>query len=148
MLSSKIFPLIKRRKLSPNLSGNHESRLISRVTRHCRCQEPRFSGECVYQSRKNYGGNHGRPENKGLGAANEPSLFCTSFMKFRGPEALKDRRDEKAGLRGMRYAPNVRRAKGIRKRRPAMQKISTMRAGGSRVFKGRQLTIGLDLGDR
>ena len=26
-----------------------------------------------------------------------------------------------------------------------MQKISTMRAGGSRVFKGRQLTIGLDL---
>ncbi len=29
-----------------------------------------------------------------------------------------------------------------------MQKISTMRAGGSRVFKGRQLTIGLDLGDR
>src|SRR5437016_13066782 len=91
LLSSKIFPLIKRRKLSPNLSGNHESRLISRVTRHCRCQEPRFSGECVYQSRKNYGGNHGRPENKGLGAANEPSLFCTSFMKFRGPEALKDR---------------------------------------------------------
>ena len=29
-----------------------------------------------------------------------------------------------------------------------MQKISTMRAGGSRVFKGPQLTIGLDLGDR
>ena len=29
-----------------------------------------------------------------------------------------------------------------------MQKISTMRAGGSRVFKGRQFTIGLDLGDR
>src|SRR2546429_4795443 len=34
-------------------------------------------------------------------------------------------------LRGMRYAPNVRRAQGIRKRRPAMQKISTMRAGRS-----------------
>jgi hypothetical protein len=47
---------------------------------------------------KNYGGNHGRPENKGLGAATEPSLLCTSFMKFRGPEALKDRWDEKAGL--------------------------------------------------
>ncbi len=29
-----------------------------------------------------------------------------------------------------------------------MQKISTMRAGGSRIFKGHQLTIGLDLGDR
>jgi len=32
--------------------------------------------------------------------------FSTSFMKFRGPEALKGRWDEKAGLRGMRYAPN------------------------------------------
>jgi hypothetical protein len=29
-----------------------------------------------------------------------------------------------------------------------MQKIGTMRAGGSGIFKGRQLTIGLDLGDR
>jgi len=29
-----------------------------------------------------------------------------------------------------------------------MQKISTMRAGGSKTFNGRQLTIGLDLGDR
>ncbi len=29
-----------------------------------------------------------------------------------------------------------------------MQKISTMRAGGSEIFNGRQLTIGLDLGDR
>jgi len=38
--------------------------------------------------------------------------FSTSFMKFRGPEALKGRWDEKAGLRGMRYAPNVRRARG------------------------------------
>lgn len=28
-----------------------------------------------------------------------------------------------------------------------MHKISTMRVGGSRIFKGRQLTIGLDLGD-
>jgi hypothetical protein len=26
------------------------------------------------------------------------SWLSTSFMKFRGPEALKDRRDEKAGL--------------------------------------------------
>src|SRR5713226_6960667 len=56
--------------------------------------------------------------------------------------------DEKAGLRGMRYAPNVRRAQGTKKRRPAMQKISTMRATGSGIFKVRQLTIGLDLGDR
>src|SRR5215831_6425842 len=34
-----------------------------------------------------------------------------------------------------------------RKRRPAMQKISTMRASGRIIFK-EQLTIGLDLGDR
>src|SRR5499425_788566 len=47
----------------------------------------------------------------------------------------------------MRYAPNDRRARGTMKRRPAMQKISTMRTGGKKIFKG-QLTIGLDLGDR
>jgi transposase len=29
-----------------------------------------------------------------------------------------------------------------------MQKISTVQAGESKVFKARQLTIGLDLGDR
>jgi hypothetical protein len=33
------------------------------------------------------------------------------------------------------------------KRRPAMQKISTMRTNAKNIFKG-QLTIGLDLGDR
>jgi hypothetical protein len=38
---------------------------------------------------KNYGGKHGRPENKGLGAANEPSLLASSFMMFRGPEGPK-----------------------------------------------------------
>src|ERR1043166_8916632 len=47
----------------------------------------------------------------------------------------------------MRYAPNVRRVLGTKKRRPAMQKISTMRTSGKKIFKGR-LTIGLDLGDR
>jgi transposase len=35
-----------------------------------------------------------------------------------------------------------------KKRRPAMQEISTMQASGSDNFKGRQITIGLDLGDR
>jgi hypothetical protein len=29
-----------------------------------------------------------------------------------------------------------------------MQKISTMRTIGSKIFKGHKLTIGLDLGDR
>src|SRR3974390_210490 len=48
--------------------------------------------------------------------------------------------------RGMRYAPNDRRARST-KRRPAMQKISTMRTSGKNIFQGR-LTIGLDLGDR
>src|SRR5215471_10912226 len=47
----------------------------------------------------------------------------------------------------MRYAPNVRRAQGTKKRRPAMQKISTMRMNGKNIFEG-QLIIGLDLGDR
>src|SRR5271169_6489393 len=56
--------------------------------------------------------------------------------------------DEKAGLRGMRYAPNVRRAQGTMKRRPAMKKISTVRVNGNMIFKGHKLTIGVDLGDR
>jgi transposase len=40
------------------------------------------------------------------------------------------------------------RAQGTIKRRPAMQKSSTMRRTGNKIFRGRQLTIGLDLGDR
>src|SRR5438445_4007622 len=50
--------------------------------------------------------------------------------------------------RGMRYAPNVRRARGTMKRRPAMKKISTVRVNGNMIFKGHKLTIGVDLGDR
>src|SRR6267378_6979496 len=49
--------------------------------------------------------------------------------------------------RGMRYAPNVRRARGARKRRPAMKKTSTVRVMGNMIFKGQKLTLGLDLGD-
>src|ERR1700686_1712763 len=48
----------------------------------------------------------------------------------------------------MRYAPNVRRAQGTKKRRPAMKKTSTIRVNGNMIFKGHKLTIGLDLGDR
>src|ERR1700730_1522970 len=48
---------------------------------------------------------------------------------------------------GMRYAPNVRRAQGT-KRRPAMQKISTMQAFSNEILKEQKLTIGVDLGDR
>src|ERR1700681_241480 len=44
--------------------------------------------------------------------------------------------------------PVVRRAQGTKKRRPAMQKLSTRRVMGNRILKGHQLTIGLDLGDR
>src|SRR5579862_9429536 len=44
--------------------------------------------------------------------------------------------------------PVVRRAQGTKKRRPAMQKLSTRRVVRDRILKGRQLTIGLDLGDR
>src|SRR2546427_8070952 len=56
--------------------------------------------------------------------------------------------DERAGLRGMRYAPNDRRAQGTMKRRPAMKKTSTILVNGNMIFKGHKLTIGLDLGDR
>src|SRR5712671_6235030 len=48
----------------------------------------------------------------------------------------------------MRYAPNVRRARGTIKRRPAMKKISTVRVNGNMIFKGHKLTIGVDLGGR
>src|SRR5467141_1487441 len=50
--------------------------------------------------------------------------------------------------RGMRYAPNDRRALGTKKRRPAMKKISTVQIFESEIFKEQRLTIGMDLGDR
>jgi hypothetical protein len=65
-------------------------------------------------------------------------------MRFRGPQALKDRWDEKAGLRGMRYAPKNRRARGAKKRRPAMKKISTVQTFRNEIFKEQKLTIGLE----
>src|SRR5579864_9779174 len=49
---------------------------------------------------------------------------------------------------GMRYAPNGRRARSANERRPAMKKTITVQAFQSEIFKGRKLTIGLDLGDR
>jgi len=55
--------------------------------------------------------------------------------------------EEKAGLRGMRYAPNHQRAQGARKRRPAVKKLSTVRESESKLFKEHKLTVGLDLGD-
>src|SRR3984885_7332992 len=48
---------------------------------------------------------------------------------------------------GMRYAPNVRRARGT-KRRPAMKKISTVQVFGNEILKEQKLTVGVDLGDR
>src|SRR5258708_4080978 len=56
--------------------------------------------------------------------------------------------NEKAGLRGMRYAPNHQRARGAREREPAVKKLSTVRGSGSKIFNEHKLTIGLDLGDR
>src|SRR4029077_12326858 len=47
----------------------------------------------------------------------------------------------------MRYAPNVRRAQGTMKRRPAMKKTNTVRENGNMIFKGQKLTLGMDLGD-
>ncbi len=51
---------------------------------------------------------------------------------------------EKAGLHGMRYAPNDQRARGARERRPAVKKISTVATNRNEIFKEPQLTIGLD----
>src|SRR5258708_35670553 len=48
----------------------------------------------------------------------------------------------------MRYAPNDRRARSARERRPAVKKISTVATNRNEIFKEPKLTIGLDLGDR
>src|SRR5437016_14447839 len=73
----------------------------------------------------------------------------SEFRRVAASSAISSTRwDEKAGLRGMRYAPNVRRAQGTMKRRPAMKKTNTVRVNGNMIFKGHKLTIGLDLGDR
>src|SRR6202171_4764629 len=49
---------------------------------------------------------------------------------------------------GMRYAPNNRRARSTRERRPAVKKIITVARNRNEIFKQPQLTIGVDLGDR
>src|SRR6202022_1733788 len=49
---------------------------------------------------------------------------------------------------GMRYAPNNRRARSTRERRPAVKKIITVAKNRNEIFKQPQLTIGVDLGDR
>src|SRR6266480_8152288 len=61
---------------------------------------------------------------------------------------MRQIRDEKAGLHGMRYAPNELRAFSAMERRPAVKKISTVQAFGNEIFKEQKLTIGVDLGDR
>jgi transposase len=48
----------------------------------------------------------------------------------------------------MRYAPKDRRASWRKEKETGMKKISTVRVNGKMIFKGGQLTIGLDLGDR
>src|SRR6202790_2993301 len=49
---------------------------------------------------------------------------------------------------GMRYAPNVRRARSAGRRGILGQTPSTVQAFKSEIFKEQKLTIGLDLGDR
>ena len=46
------------------------------------------------QGRKTLWSSHSRIENKGLGVAAGLLLGCTAFMRFRGPQALKDRLGE------------------------------------------------------
>jgi hypothetical protein len=50
-----------------------------------------------YQSRKELWSQSGRHEKKGLGTANEQSLRRNSFIKFRGPQALRDRCERRSG---------------------------------------------------
>src|SRR6202049_850820 len=69
-------------------------------------------------------------------------------VKFTWTVTALIRWDEKAGLHGMRYAPNNRRARSTRERRPAVKKISTVAANRNEIFKDHKLPIGLDLGDR
>jgi hypothetical protein len=52
----------------------------------------------VYQGRKNYAAITADLKTKDLAQRISHSLLSTSFMKFRGPEALKDRWNERAGL--------------------------------------------------
>src|ERR1017187_4294459 len=72
------------------------------------------------------------------------SKYCIDPLR---PPRLSDgmRRPVSSGIR---YAPNVRRAQGTKKGRPAMKKTSTVRVNGNMIFKGHKLTIGLDLGER
>src|SRR5882672_586041 len=62
------------------------------------------------------------------------------------PDKRVIRWDEKAGLHGMRYAPNERRTGGA-ERRPAVKKISTAKMK-RQVAQAKKWTIGMDLGDR
>src|SRR2546421_467678 len=54
-------------------------------------------GSRLCRFRKTHRRNHIRPENKGLSAGNGP-LRCTAFMRFRGPQALKDNLQDTRGL--------------------------------------------------
>ena len=80
-------------------------------------------------------------------------LHCDRAERSEGsPRELWSLRVNQIAMRrpvshGMRYAPNVRRARSTMKRRPAIQKISTMRTSAENIFQGR-LTVGLDLGGR
>src|ERR1700722_16410978 len=73
---------------------------------------------------------------------------CGFLAIFTSAVTAFTRWDEKAGLHGMRYAPNDRRAFKHKKRRPAMKKISTVQKYGKEILKEQKLTIGVDLGDR
>src|SRR5258708_38219102 len=85
---------------------------------------------------------HRRAEN----AENDPDSHFHKVSWAEGPKRTDGMR--RPVSRGMRYAPNVRRARSTMKRRPAMKKISTVRVNGNMIFKGHKLTIGVDLGDR
>src|SRR5271154_4758594 len=56
--------------------------------------------------------------------------------------------DEKAGLQRDAIRSQCSTCSRHKKRRPAMEKISTVQVFGNEIFKEQKLTIGMDLGDR
>src|SRR6266852_4950367 len=141
---------------SARLRSSHRARLnaaswCGRISRSNRCRSagssthaPRLHNyrlpDCSFYSQ--FGSSHAGICGPGVGVWQGKELRAGFLYVARTDEMRRP------VSRGMRYAPNVRRARGTMKRRPAMKKFSTVRINGNMIFKGHQLTIGVDLGDR
>src|SRR5277367_3414387 len=70
------------------------------------------------------------------------------FQYRRCPVRALIRWDEKAGLQRDAIRSQCSTCSRHKKRRPAMEKISTVQVFGNEIWKEQKLTIGVDLGDR